>query len=91
MLAGSCSTATQRQVAHARKTWDAYEVDPLAISAADDAAAQAHAWVASRLGGRPVLVYSTADAQRVAAAQSQLGRDRASALVERTFAALAKD
>ncbi|HEX2830820.1 MAG TPA: 3-oxo-tetronate kinase [Burkholderiales bacterium] len=90
VLAGSCSTATQRQVARAKKQWDAFELDPLAISASADPAADAHAWASSRTGEQPILIYSSADAQRVAAAQSQLGRERASELVERTFAELAK-
>jgi 3-dehydrotetronate 4-kinase len=90
VLAGSCSTATQRQVARVKKGWDAFELDPLAIAAAADGAAEAYAWAASRTGDKPILIYSTADAQHVAAAQSQLGRDRASEAVERTFAALAK-
>jgi uncharacterized protein YgbK (DUF1537 family) len=90
VLAGSCSAATQRQVDHVRSRWDTFELDPLAIAEAADSAAEACAWAASRIGDAPLLVYSTADPQRVRAVQEKLGRDAAGALVERTLAEIAR-
>jgi uncharacterized protein YgbK (DUF1537 family) len=90
VLAGSCSSATQRQVELVKSKWDSFELDPLAIAAADDSAAEACAWAASRTGDEPILVYSTADPQRVASIQQELGKAHASELVERTMAELAK-
>ena len=90
VLAGSCSTATQRQVARVKSKWDTFELDPLAIADAADAAAEAHAWASSRTGDQPLLIYSTADPAALASVQSTLGREAASALVEQTFAELAK-
>ena len=89
VLAGSCSAATQRQVANVKSKWACYELDALALAEAEDPALAAYEWAAPRLGEKPVLIYSTADPQRVAALQDTLGKERASALVERTLADLA--
>ncbi len=90
VISGSCSLATQGQVAHMRATHDALEVDPLAAAAGRDVAAEALDWAASRLGERPVLIYSTASPEAVAAVQAKLGREHAGALVEETLAKVAR-
>ena len=90
VISGSCSTATQAQVAEMRKTHDAYEIDPVAVAAGRDAAAEALAWATPRLGERPVLIFSTASPEAVGAVQSKLGREHAGALVEETLSQVAK-
>jgi len=90
VISGSCSTATQAQVAEMRKTHDAYEIDPVAVAAGRDAAAEALAWATPRLGERPVLIFSTASPEAVVAVQSKLGREHAGALVEETLSQIAK-
>jgi uncharacterized protein YgbK (DUF1537 family) len=90
VLSGSCSSATQRQVAHVKRKWECFELDALALSTAQDPAAEAHAWAKKRAGGKPILIYSTADPQRVAAVQEKLGKDNASGIVERAMAEIAK-
>ena len=90
VLSGSCSTATQRQVAHVKRKWECFELDALALSTAQDPAAEAHEWAKARAGATPILIYSTADPQRVAAVQEKLGKENASAIVERTMAEIAK-
>jgi uncharacterized protein YgbK (DUF1537 family) len=90
VLSGSCSSATQRQVEHVKSKWECFELDALALSTAQDPAAEAHAWAKARAGEQPVLIYSTADPQHVAAVQEKLGKENASALVERTMAEIAK-
>jgi uncharacterized protein YgbK (DUF1537 family) len=91
IVSGSCSLATNRQVrAFVDSGGPAYEVDALQIAGGVDVASQALSWAASRLGGRPVLVYSTADAARVKAVQQQLGVEHAGAMVERTLADIAR-
>jgi uncharacterized protein YgbK (DUF1537 family) len=69
---------------------EAYEIDGAALAEANDPAADAMAWAKTRIGTKPLLVYSTADPERVAATQAKLGRERASELVERTLAEIAK-
>jgi uncharacterized protein YgbK (DUF1537 family) len=90
VLAGSCSSATLRQVAHARSRWQSFELDPRVLAESTDPAGQAAQWAASRVGDQPLLIYSSADAGAVAGIQATLGKDRASDLVERTMAELAK-
>lgn len=90
VLAGSCSAATQAQVAEMKKTHEAFEVDPVAIAGGVDVAAQALAWAAPRLSSRPILLYSTATPERVAGVQEKLGREHAGAIVEETLSQIAK-
>jgi uncharacterized protein YgbK (DUF1537 family) len=89
VLAGSCSAATQRQVLEMRRHCEAFEIDPLAAGA--DTARQAAAWAASRLGDKPVLIYSTADPAAVAQVQDRMGREHAGALIERTLGDIARE
>jgi uncharacterized protein YgbK (DUF1537 family) len=58
-------------------------------SAGIDVAAEVLAWAEPLLDLGPVLIYSTADTLAVKLAQGQLGVQEASALVERTLAAIA--
>jgi uncharacterized protein YgbK (DUF1537 family) len=59
-------------------------------AATDEAAAEAAAWARTRVGGKPILIYSTAEPAKVSEAQTKLGRDQAGAWVERTLAEIAK-
>ena len=90
VVSGSCSQATQAQVQHwLQQGLPAFALDPLALAAGQDVAAQALAWAAPRLAAGPVLVYATVDAAAVAAVQSELGAARAGALVEEALSAVA--
>lgn len=90
VVAGSCSTATQGQVAAFIATGrPALALDPLRIDAGDDVVAQALAWAAPRLPDGPILIYSTARPDTVQAAQASLGAARAGALVEDAIARIA--
>jgi uncharacterized protein YgbK (DUF1537 family) len=90
VLAGSCSVATQGQVALMKKDHDAFELDPMAIASGKDVAAAALAWAGTRLSERPILVYSTASPEQVSAVQRELGRENAGELVERTLSKIAQ-
>lgn len=88
VLSGSCSSATQAQVA----TWQAagrpaWHIDPL--TAEGDGVAEALAWLA-RQGAGPVLFYATAEPERVLAVQAALGTAAAGAWVERCLAGIAQ-
>jgi 3-dehydrotetronate 4-kinase len=91
VVSGSCSPATQAQVAAFIAVGGAaFAVDPLRLAAGDDVAQQALDWARPRLGSEPVLVYATADADAVKGVQAALGVLHAGALVEGCLARVAK-
>ena len=89
VIAGSCSVATQQQVAAMQKASPSFAVDPLALARGDDVAGAALAWAAQHVANGPVLVYATASPEQVKNVQSQLGATQAGELVERALAAIA--
>jgi uncharacterized protein YgbK (DUF1537 family) len=90
VLSGSCSTATNAQVQHWLQSGrPAWRIDVLQLAAGVPLTAQALAWAETRLAQGPVLIYATAGADEVRAAQQQLGIERAGALVEECLAAIA--
>lgn len=99
IVSGSCSTATQAQVAaFIAAGGAAFAVDPLRLAAGDDVAQQALDWARPLLGAqlgaqlseKAVLVYATADADAVKGVQAALGASRAGALVEDCLARVAQ-
>ena len=91
VISGSCSTATQAQVAHMIGTGaPSFAVDPLNLAAGDDVIGAALAWATPLLVHEPVLIYATAAPDSVKAAQAEIGSARAGALVEQALAAIAK-
>jgi uncharacterized protein YgbK (DUF1537 family) len=90
VLAGSCSAMTRAQVAYMAARCDAIRIDPRAPATPDALAARALDAAAGALAARrPFLVYSSADPGEVSAVQDALGRERAAAMVEETFARIA--
>ncbi|MBB3139741.1 3-oxo-tetronate kinase [Halomonas organivorans] len=91
VLSGSCSRATLGQVAHFLERHPGIALDPLALAEGEAHFQTALAFARERLaGGGPVLVYASADPQRVQAAQAALGTERAGQLVEAALGRLAK-
>lgn len=91
IVSGSCSVATNQQVADfIAKGGEALAVDPLQIAAGRDVAGEALAWASDRLGKRPVLVYSSAPPDAVRAVQQRIGQEKAGAMVEGALAAIAR-
>jgi uncharacterized protein YgbK (DUF1537 family) len=91
VLSGSCSRATNGQVAaFLSQGGEAFALDPLALAEGESAVAGALDWARRRLGARPILVYSTAEPNAVAAAQEKLGREAAGSLVESALARIAE-
>ncbi len=90
VVSGSCSTATLAQVAYMRRSHPVFDVDPLALAAGEPVVARALDWAAALIGDRPLLVSSSAEPDRVGAAQDRLGRDRAGSLVETALAEIAR-
>ncbi len=90
VLAGSCSTATLRQVEVAR----AAGAPMLAIDVADlttgsQTAEKIADWVMNQGGDLPPVVYSSADAESLARTHATLGREISGALVEGVLAEVA--
>jgi uncharacterized protein YgbK (DUF1537 family) len=90
VIAGSCSVATQGQVALMKKDHDAFQLDPVAIANGRDVAQEALDWAKTRLSEKPVLIYSTATPEQVKAVQDKLGREHAGSMVEETMGKIAK-
>jgi uncharacterized protein YgbK (DUF1537 family) len=91
VVAGSCSTATQGQVALAlERGVPGFRVDPARLAAGEDVVKAALDWAAPLLPRGPVLVYATASAEAVEAIQARLGVEQAGQLVENALAAVAR-
>ena len=92
VVSGSCSQATNRQVAHFKATGrHAFLIDPLKLKGSwQDLVKEVLTWAQGHLASGPVLVYSTATPESVQAVQSQLGVEAAGHQVERALAAIAR-
>ncbi|RZL96177.1 MAG: four-carbon acid sugar kinase family protein [Variovorax sp.] len=90
IVSGSCSTATNAQVAESMGSGGAaLALEPLRIAAGEDVVGEALAWAGLRLADGPVLVYSTAPPEAVQGIQARVGVEEAGAMVERTIARIA--
>jgi uncharacterized protein YgbK (DUF1537 family) len=93
VVSGSCSVATNAQVAHFKAQGrPALAINPASLmSGQNDALVQqVLAWARPLLPSGPVLVYSTAEPDAVKQVQAQLGVAEAGALVEHALAAVAR-
>lgn len=90
VLSGSCSVATNGQVAHWMQSRPGFRIDPLRLAAGQPIAQEALAWARLRLSAGPILIYATATPDEVKAAQRELGAERAGTLVEQALAEIAK-
>lgn len=90
VISGSCSVATQTQVAMMQAQHPAFQVDPFDLARGKDVVGAALDWAAWRIKAGPVLVYATASPESVKAVQAQLGADKAGSLVEDALAAIAE-
>lgn len=90
IISGSCSIATQGQVAAMREKHPAFNIDPFELAHGTDVVAEALAWAKGKIEKEPVLFYATATPEAVKAVQAQLGVEKAGGLVEDALAAIAK-
>ena len=92
IVSGSCSVATQGQVADFIAAGGAaHAIDPLQFAGDREGVVRAALeWAAGALREGPVLVYSTARPESVRAVQDSLGVQQAGTLVEDALAAVAK-
>jgi len=89
VLSGSCSQATQAQVAYMRERRPMFAIDPV-TAGSGDIVQEALDWADRNIGDMPILISATAPPEQVAAVQEVLGRERAGALVEAAMAEIAK-
>ena len=83
ILSGSCSNATNRQVALASPECCAFSIDVLAVvNDFETEQSKLLDWARRCDGDRPMLVYSTALPKQVHEIQKHLGSERAAAAVE---------
>lgn len=88
VLSGSCSEATNGQVAHWLQSRPGFRLDPLGLATGKPIVAEALAWAQAQLP-KPVLIYATSTPEQVKAVQRELGVERAGALVEDALARIA--
>lgn len=90
LLSGSCSAMTLTQVSNVIAHVPSYLLDPLKLAADADALAAAANWALDQASRGDFLIYSSADAQAVQAAQTLLGRGEAASSLERAFGQIAQ-
>ena len=90
ILSGSCSQATNQQVAHWMRSRPALRVDPLRLANGQPVVEQALAWAQGCLQAGPVLIYATSTPQEVKIVQRELGVERAGLLIEGALAEIGK-
>ena len=89
IVSGSCSAATQRQVASfVGSNLPAFRVDPSRIAAGVDVAAEALQWATPLLADSTVLVYSTAEPADVTDIQQRLGVRQVGDMIEGVLATI---
>ncbi len=89
VLSGSCSAATRAQVACYAAAHPALEVDVDALMSGAPVVDQADAFARAHAEAAP-LIFSSAEPERVAAAQAGHGRERTAAAVEALMGTLAR-
>lgn len=90
VVSGSCSQATNAQVAHFKaQGLPALALDAGRLASGAPVVQEALAWAQAQNHAQAVLIYSTADPTAVQAVQSQLGVERAGAILEDALAEIA--
>ena len=90
IVSGSCSVATNAQVAEWKKTRPAFRIDARRLAAGEPQVDAALDWARARITREPVLVYATSAADEVRAVQAELGAQTAGRIVEEALAAVAQ-
>ncbi len=89
IIAGSCSTATNAQVARWLETRPGFRIDVRRLLAGADIVGEALDWQSRQTRRDPVLVYATSTPDEVRAVQSEAGAEHAGQQVETTLAEIA--
>ena len=89
-VSGSCSLATNAQVAEWSRTRPTFRIDPHALAAGKPLVTDALAWAKQRIAREAVLISATSTPDAVKAVQAKLGVEAAGKLIEDALAAVAK-
>lgn len=89
VLCGSCSTASQNQVAVYAQNHPAFALDPLALMRGEITVDAMARWIVEHKDQTPII-YSTAASEAVSDAQARFGRETVSSRIEDFFARLAR-
>src|SRR5205085_1481836 len=89
VLAGSCSAATRAQIERAKAAWPNVKLEADRIASGALVAKEAVDWALAQPDMTPVLIYSSAEPEEVAAIQQRYGRERAGAMIEETLGMIA--
>ena len=90
IISGSCSEATQRQVAWMEGRAPTLHLDPLLAGLDPEFSAKAAQWACSQMENGPVLISASANAETVKLAQAKFGTEGAGRLVEDLLADIAQ-
>jgi 3-dehydrotetronate 4-kinase len=91
IVSGSCSTATNSQVADfVARGGEAFPIDPMQLADGVDVVDNALTWAEDRLIDGSVLIYATAEPAAVSAIQTNLGVEKAGEMVEHALASIAR-
>jgi len=88
-LAGSCSQATLTQIERAERAMPVLRLDPDGLVDGPQEVQRALAWARERLDEGPILLASSAAADRVAAVQARHGRAETGHAIEQAMATIA--
>jgi 3-dehydrotetronate 4-kinase len=90
VVSGSCSQASNAQIAHfMAQGLPAFSLDPIQLAAGAPIVQDALSWSARQNSARPFLIYSTASPEAVKAVQAQLGAENAGNLIETVLSQIA--
>lgn len=90
ILSGSCSQASQRQVAACRETFPNFEIDVQRAVQNRTLAGDVLDWIDAQRRDVPLLIYSTTSPAALRCAQEQYGADVAARAIEQTMATVAQ-
>jgi uncharacterized protein YgbK (DUF1537 family) len=90
IVSGSCSVATNAQVAQWKKTRPAFRIDARKLAAGEAQVQAALDWARERIAREPVLVYATSSPEEVRAVQAELGAEQAGRSIEQALAGVAQ-
>ncbi|MEZ2129595.1 MULTISPECIES: 3-oxo-tetronate kinase [unclassified Sinorhizobium] len=90
VISGSCSVATNGQVAVMLVDHEGFRVDVSSLAEGHDVVGEALDWSFKRLGRKPLLFYATAKPDEVKANQSRMGVSESGDLVEKALSEIAR-
>jgi len=89
IISGSCSVATQAQVAYIKNIWPFFKINSQEILEGQDILLKVSNWLENQSPEKPILIYSTTSPDEIQSIQSEFGRQESGFIVERTLGEIA--